>query len=198
MIQCEHAIGRKMMKHIRNGRTRLTIIIALITMAACASGPRIITNSAPDFSVANYQTFGFLQPLSSDRGTVRSLISLHLIEAATRELETTGLQFSEDNPDLLVNFMVSTRETIQSRPSTSVGMHHGHGRYGTWGGYNMSMSTTEIVQRTEGTIDVDIIDASQNQLVWEGAAAGRVTDSTRDNLKETVDRAISDIFAQFP
>jgi len=183
---------------MRNGRTGLTVVIALITMAACASGPRIITNSAPDFSVANYQTFGFLQPLSSDRGTVRSLISLHLIEAATRELEKSGLQFSEDNPDLLVNFMVSTRETIQTRPSTSVGVHHGRCRYGTWGGYNMSMSTTEIVQRTEGTIDVDIIDASQNQLVWEGAAAGRVTDSTRDNLKETVDRAISDIFVQFP
>ncbi len=62
----------------------------------------------------------------------------------------------------------------------------------------MSMSTTEIVQRPEGTIDVDIIDASRNQLVWEGAAAGRVTDSTRKILTETVNRAISDIFAQFP
>lgn len=116
-------------------------------MAACASGPRIITNSTPDFSVANYQTFGFLQPMSSDRGNVRSLISTHLIEAATRELDMSGLRFSENNPDLRVNFMVSTRETIQSRPSTSVGVHHGRGRYGTWGGYSMSMSTTEIVQR---------------------------------------------------
>ena len=187
-----------MNKHIRQNRTGLLILIALITIAACASGPRIITNSAPDFSITNYQTFGFLQPLSSDRGNMRSLISTHLIEAATRELEMSGLRFSDSNPDLLVNFMVSTRETIQSRPSTSVGVHHGRGRYGTWGGYNMSMSTTEIVQRTEGTIDVDIIDASRNQLVWEGAAAGRVTDSTRNNMKDTVNRAISDIFALFP
>jgi hypothetical protein len=185
------------MKLMRNGRTGLTILIALITMAACASGPRIITNSAPDFRVADYETFGFLQPLSSDRGNVRTLLSTHLVNATTSELEKFGLRFSENNPDILVNFVVSTRETIQSRPSTSVGMHHGSARYGTWGGYNMSMSTTEIVQRTEGIIDVDIIDVSRNQLVWEGAAAGRITDSTRDKLKETVDRAISDIFAQF-
>jgi len=187
-----------MIKHKRQVRTGLLISIALITMAACASGPRIITNSAPDFSVTNYQTFGFLQPLSSDRGNVRSLISTHLIAAATRELEMSGLRFSESSPDLLINFMVSTRETIQTRPSSNVSVHHGRGRYGTWGGYNMSMSTTEIVQRTEGTIDVDIIDASRNQLVWEGAAAGRVTDSTRKNLRETVNRAVSDIFAEFP
>ena len=187
-----------MKKRIRKSRTGLLISIALILIAACASGPRIITNSAPDFSVSNYQTFGFMQPLSSDRGNVRSLTSTHLIEAATRELEMSGLRLSENNPDVLVNFVVSTRETIQSRPSSSVGMHHGRGRYGTWGGYSMSMSTTEIVQRTEGTIDVDIIDASRNQLVWEGAAAGRVTDSTHENLGETVNRAITDIFAQFP
>jgi hypothetical protein len=187
-----------MIKFLRRGWTGITIFIALMTMTACASSPRIITNSAPDFSVANYQTFGFLQPLSSDRGDVRTLLSTHLIDAATRELEMSGLRLSEDNPDVLVNFVVSTRETIQSRPSSSVGMHHGRGRYGTWGGYSMSMSTTEIVQRTEGTIDVDIIDASRKQLVWEGAAVGRVTDSTRQNLQETVNRAISDIFAQFP
>jgi predicted rRNA methylase YqxC with S4 and FtsJ domains len=60
------------------------------------------------------------------------------------------------------------------------------------------MSTTQIVQRTQGTIDVDIIDVARNQLVWEGAAEGRVTDSTRNNLQETADRAITDIFAQFP
>jgi hypothetical protein len=188
-----------MIKPLSKSRTGLTILVALITMAACASGPKIITNSAPDFSVANYQTFGFLQPLSSDRGGgVRTLMSTHLVNATTRELERSGLRFTESNPDILVNFMVSTRETIQSRPSNSASVHHGRGRYGTWGGYNMSMSTTEIVQRTEGTIDVDIIDVSRNQLVWEGAAAGRVTDSTRNKMQETLDRAITDIFAEFP
>jgi hypothetical protein len=129
---------------------------------------------------------------------VRSLTSTYLVNATTRELERSGLRFSEDNPDLLVNFVVSTRETIQSRPSSSVGMHHGSARYGTWRGYNMSMSTTEIVQRTEGTIDVDIIDPSRNQLVWEGAAAGRVTDKTRNNMQATIESAITDIFARFP
>jgi len=74
----------------------------------------------------------------------------------------------------------------------------GGGGYGTWGGYSMSMSTTEVVQRTEGTVAIDIIDASRQQLVWEGAASGRVTDRVRENRAEAVNVAVRDILARFP
>lgn len=169
-------------------------------LAGCASSPRIVTNSAPDFNLADYRTFNFLQPLSSDRGNVRSLISTHLIEATTRELELAGLRRVDGRADLMVNFFVSTRETISTRstPTTGMSMHHGRGRYGTWGGYSMTMSTTTVEQRTEGTISVDVIDAARNQLVWEGAATGRVTDSVRQNIEQVAHDAIADIFVQFP
>jgi hypothetical protein len=77
-------------------------------------------------------------------------------------------------------------------------MHHSRGRYGTWSGWSAGASTTEVVQRTEGTIAVDVISAARNQLVWEGAATGRVTNSVRENIEEVAHDAITDIFAQFP
>jgi hypothetical protein len=175
-----------------------SVLFITTILTACASGPTIITNSAPDFNLADFNTFGFLEPLSTDQGNVRSINSTHLIEAATRELKMSGLRREDNNPDLLVNFVISTRETIQSRPTTGASMHHSRGRYSTWRGYSMSMSTTEIVQRTEGTVGVDLIDRARNQLVWEGAASGRVTDSTRRNIEENLDNAIKEIFARFP
>ena len=170
----------------------------LLFVAACSSGPRIVTNSAPGFSLAGYQTFSFLQPLSTDNGNVRSLLSGELIDSTRRELENAGLRYQERGGDLLINFVVSTRETLQTRPSSGASIHHGAGRYGTWGGYSMSVSTTEVVQRTEGTVGIDIIDAQRQQLVWEGAATGRVTDQVRQNRAEAVDVAVRDILAQFP
>jgi hypothetical protein len=169
-----------------------------VLVAGCASGPSVIVNSAPDFSLNDYRSFGFVQPLSTDRGGARSLLSTHLINATAAELEAAGLSRVDRDPDLLVNFIVSTRETISSRPSSGVSMHHSRGRYSTWPAYSMSMSTTEIVQRTEGTVAVDIIDRQRNQLVWEGAASGRVTDRARENLEQSVNVAITEIFAQFP
>ena len=175
-----------------------SLLAAFTVLAACESGPRVITNSAPDFDIAGARTFAYMQPLGTDRGNVRSLLSNHLIESTTRELEAAGLKRVDSNPDLLVNFFVSTRETISTRPSTTASMHHSRGRYSTWRGYSFGVSTTEVVQRTEGTIAVDIVDPARNMLVWEGAASQRVTDSTRQNLQPVVDRAITDIFAQFP
>jgi hypothetical protein len=178
----------------------ITVMAGAALLAGCASGPRIVSNSAPDFSLINYQTFGFLQPLSTDQGNVRSLTSATLIDATTMELENAGLRRDDKNPDLVVNFVISTRETIQTRntPSTGMSMHHGRGRYGTWSGYSMSVSTTEVIQRTEGTLGIDVIDAAQRQLVWEGAATQRITDSMRDNRDQVLRNAVADILVKFP
>jgi len=62
----------------------------------------------------------------------------------------------------------------------------------------MSGSTTEVVQRTEGTLGIDIVDRARNQLVWESAASQRVTESTRQNQAEVLDVAVAEIFAKFP
>ena len=84
------------MRKIDSARVAI-MLVALIVLTGCASGPRIITNSAPDFNIADYRTFSFLDPLSSDRGNVRSLISTHLINATTRELENAGLRRVDNN-----------------------------------------------------------------------------------------------------
>ena len=197
-----HKLHRQRIPQMPHARIQRRLVVALLTLVAlvgaCSSGPRIITNSAPDFDVASYRTFGFFRPLGTDRGNVQSLESKQLIASTTRELEKAGLRRDDSSPDLLVNFVISTRETLQSRPSSSVGVHHSMGRYGTWGGYSMGVSTTEVVQRTEGTLGVDLVDRARNQLVWEGAATARVTDQMRQNRDQALDSAIVDIFAQFP
>jgi len=177
----------------------LIVILGLAALSACSSGPTIIANRAPDFAITNYRTFGFMQPLSTDRGETRSLNSQALMAATTRELEMRGLTRNDANPDLLINFMAVTKETLETRPSAGPSMYYGRSRYGTWGGYGMTIGTsTEVVQRTEGTLSIDMIDASRNELVWEGAATGRVTDKMRENRTAVINGAVRDILAQFP
>jgi hypothetical protein len=175
-------------------------LIVIVVLTSCASGPNVIANRAPNFDLVNYRTFDFMQPLSTDNGNIRTIISTQMMAAAERELELAGLTRSSDNPDLLVNFMVSTRETLSSRPSSNVSVGFRGSRYGTWGGYSVGVgtSTNDIVQRTEGTVAIDIVDASQNMLVWEGALSGRVTDRVLENLEPALDKAVTDILAEFP
>ena len=176
----------------------LTLLAAVLT--ACSSGPRITSNSDPSADWSQYKTFAFFDPLTTDRGNVRSLTSTQLIAATTREMEARGLTRVDGNPDLLINFMLSSRETLQSRPSTSASVGWGRGRYGTWGGYSVGMSTSsnEIVQRTEGSLAIDVVDREQNQLVWEAVATKTITNSTRDNQQQVLDSAVGDMFTRFP
>lgn len=184
----------------RGGVYGLAIVLVYGLLTGCASGPRIITNADPSADLGSFKTFDFMQPLSTDRDGVRTLLSTHLMEATTRELQNAGMRRVTENPQVLVNFFVSTRETIETRsvPTSSTSMFYRRGRYNPWGSYTLATSTTEVVQRTEGTISVDLVDASRNQLVWEGAAVGRVTDRTRRELEQTISSAIADIFAGFP
>jgi hypothetical protein len=134
-----------------------------------------------------------MQPLSSDNGAARTLTSSFLIEATIRELQTHGLAPAGHNPDLLIDFIVSTDVSDLPRQVPARNPH-----YATWTSYNMQRSTLHATQRTEGTIAVDVIDNAKQQLIWEGAATGMVTERTRENLQETLNDAISDIFANFP
>lgn len=167
----------------------------LALLAACSSGPTIITNSDPSADFVNLRTFDFMQPLSTDSGNVRSLLSTHLIAATTNELELLGWRRDTNNPDVLINFLLETQQQIQSRnTSASMSMHRG-GRYGMWGG---TMSTPTIETTTQGALSVDMIDPARNQLIWEGTATNRVTDSIRRNQEDSVNSFVADIFAEFP
>ena len=174
------------------------VLASVALLAACASTPNVITNAAPGFNIDAYRTFSFLDPLSTDNGNVRTILSNELIAPTRRELEWLGLRYVESGGDLHINFVVSTRETIQTRTTPSTGMSVYRSRYRTWGGYNMSVSTTEVIQRTEGTLGIDMIDAKRRELVWEGAVSGRVTEESRRNRAAAVDAGVREILARFP
>lgn len=169
-------------------------------LAACSSGPKIVANQDPGADFSSYQTYAFANPLSTDRTGSRTVLSSFLIAATKAELSSRGYQQVNYNPDLLVDFIFATQEKLQTRsePNASMSMHRGRGGAGTWGGYSMGMSTTSVTQTTEGTLAIDLIDIRRNQLIWEAAATGRVTDKVRDNLEAVATAAVKDMFARFP
>lgn len=167
-------------------------------VAGCATGPRIVSNADPDADFGQYRTFTFQTPLGTDRSSgTRTLVSHHLMEAVTREMELRGYALGDQAADLTVNFYVSTQEKLDVRqvPAPGWGGFYGYryGYYGVWSGYG-----TEVRQYTEGTLAVDVIDTKKDQLVWEGAVIGRVRDTGDDGLQQRIQQAITDLFARYP
>jgi len=173
-------------------------LMGLLLVTGCASGPTIRSNSDPSVDFSSFRTFGFFDPLATDRAGFQSLISQQLVTSAERELVARGLQRTDTNPDLLINFSANLDQRLQVRqspsaPASSMNRHR-RGFYNTWPTYQQ----TEIRQYTQGTLGIDVVDAARRQLVWEGFALGRVTQRTTENIGPVLNDAVVEIFRDFP
>ena len=173
-------------------------LLGLLVVTSCASGPTIRSSMDESVDFNRFRTFDFLVPLGTDREGFQTLISQQLVSSAERELLARGLTRTATNPDLLINFSANLdqRLRITQSPGTSAGSFNRHRRgfYNTWPSYQQ----TDIRQYTQGTLGIDVIDAARRQLIWEGVAISRVTQSTTDNLGPVLDDAVVDIFRDFP
>jgi hypothetical protein len=187
------------MQHEIPSFIRLSIKLALITvfLSACASGPKVFVNQNPDADFSNYKTFNFEARLGTDTEVgYNSMFSKYLMTAAAREMEARGYTKS-NNPDLTINFGLATKEKIRSTstPTSSAGGYYGYRGYGAYGGYE-----TTVTQYTEGTFNIDIVDAtgSKKVLVWECVLEGRMTDKFRNDMEGSVNRGMTEVFDRYP
>jgi len=187
---------------IRMNRKLVILTVSGLFLAACATGPRLYSTQNPQADFSIYSTYGYVNQLGTDEpGAPASLLTQFLRTAVDREMQARGYRYADQGGDLLVNFYVETQEKIHSRTSTTTGRHVGYGYhgyrggyYGTWGGY----PETEITQYTEGTLNIDLVDAHRQELVWEGVAIGRITEEGRRDIQTAINTVVPQIFEQNP
>jgi len=183
---------------------KIVAALALVTAlfaAGCAttSGPktRIDYDKQADFGV--YRTYGFPKETGTDRGGYSTLMTSYLKSAVSAQMDARGYKFTDDHPDLLVNFYTNTRERTEMRPQTGPSMGYGYygyryGLYNAWPLYDEDRTVTYKV----GTLNIDIVDAEKKQLVWEGVAEGRVTEEAMNNPKTAINGVVTELMRQYP
>lgn len=179
---------------------RLCALAALVLLTACATGPRISTEADPEADFSRYRSFAFYAPLAIEKEGYSSAASERMKAAARAEMEARGYVFSTDRPDLWVNINAYTqqRTDVSTMPSVDYAYYYS---YRSRGYYVVPYwrDRTDVYRYTEGTLNVDLVDAQRNRLVWEGIAVGRVS-RTRDPAERDarINSTMADIFAQYP
>lgn len=178
----------------------IAALAALCIVVGCASGPSIRVDKDPGADLSRYRTFGFFEPLGTDRQGYESLLSQRLKDATQAEMQRLGYRFDQVQPDLLVNFGAKLNNRIRVT-SVPVGFdtwgYYGYrrGLYGPWIGMQ---EYRDVEEYREGTLTIDLVDAQRKQLVWQGTAEGRVTQKTLDDVATAVRNAVADILARLP
>ncbi len=183
----------------------LAVLGAALVATGCAAGPRVRAERDKTVDFSQYRTFAFTDPLGTDRSGYQTMVSQYLKAATQRELEARGLRLVEVDPQLLVNFNCKLSEKFRTTavPSSSIAFGFGHGGYygyrtGIYTTWPLYAPETRVTSYTEGTLNIDVIDAARKQMIWEGVAVGRATDETMENLQPHIDEAVTAIFVNYP
>lgn len=177
---------------IRRLLQTLALLFALV-VCGCASGPQIRVDMDTRVNIKAYKTFAFFESVSTDGAAYSSLLSTRLKAATRAQLERLGYRYAANEPELLVNFFV---KIVNKQELRSSGGYYGyrHGYYGTWTGYPY----VETIDYKQGTLSIDLVDAKQKQLVWQGVAEGEVSEESQQNPGPAIDRVVAQIFSNFP
>lgn len=179
----------------RSKPAALALLVALIAGCAINSPPntRVDYDKNADFSV--YRTYGFPKETGTDRGGYSTLVTSYFKSSISTAMEARGYKYSAENPDLLVNFFMNTRDRTEVRPNVGAGYYgYREGLYGGWPRYDRDRTINYQI----GTINVDIVDAAKKQLIWEGISEGRVTEEALANPKVTVNAVVTELMRKYP
>ena len=176
------------------------MLVAMVVMllSSCAIQPKIHSdyNRSVDFNL--YKSFGFYDQVDTEYG-YETLVTQYLKKATIAELTKRGLIFSQENPDVLINFHtnVEQKQKIYKVPSYDhVGYYDYRLRryyYNPWPEYEIHIDNYE-----EGTLNIDMVERASTKMVWEGIAVGRLTKKDKENIQLTIEGAVVEIFKQFP
>ncbi|MEN1941585.1 DUF4136 domain-containing protein [Luteimonas sp. MJ246] len=178
----------------------LLAALLLGLLAACATSPRISSDSDPGADFSAYRTFAFYSPLAIEREGYASLVSGRMKAAARAQMESRGYRYSESDPDLWLNInaYMQQRTDVSTIPDVDYAYYYSY-RYRGYVAMPYWRDRTSVTRYTEGTMNIDLVDARRNALVWEGIAVGRVSRNQDPVARDAaIDSTIAGIFEAYP
>ncbi|MEW7290382.1 DUF4136 domain-containing protein [Aquimarina sp. 2304DJ70-9] len=173
----------------------LLSLILIITFSSCTT-VRVASDYDKQANFNTYKSYAFFKP-GIDKAEISDLDKKRILRAIEADMTSKGFIKSE-NPDMLVSIFTKTRENVsvyQNNWGWGWGPGWGYG-WGWnpwfWGGNYNSVSTV-----TEGTLYIDLIDASKKELIWQGMGTSALTKDV-DKKQEKMNEIVGAILEKYP
>lgn len=161
------------------------LILTIVLLAACNP---VQTSYNPQTDFTGYSTFCWLQgcefSVTGPEYLNDSLVQLHIKNAIIANLEQKGLRYTDNNPNLLIDFHV----TVESERAI---IYHNREEEPYY--YRFSWLQPEEVMLTKGTVLIHVVDRARSEVVWQSYAAGYldpVPDLSEKNIRKGIDRVL--------
>ncbi|TKD60502.1 DUF4136 domain-containing protein [Flavobacterium sp. ASW18X] len=174
-------------------------LLTVIFLSSCAT-VNVITDYDRQADFKEYKSYAFYKT-GIDKAQISDLDKKRILKAIETEMANRGFVKSQD-PDILVSIFTKERERVDVY--NNVGWGWG-GFYNPWawgpgwgwgwgGGFGPNVSA-----RTEGSLYIDLIDAKDKELIWQGRGVGTLN-NTKDIAKkeERIREFVAQILKEYP
>ncbi|WP_339715896.1 DUF4136 domain-containing protein [uncultured Kriegella sp.] len=167
-------------------------VLAMVFMASCTS-VRVLSDYDREANFTTYKSYAFYKT-GIDKAQISDLDKKRILKAIDAELSSRGFVKSE-NPDILISIFTKEKEQVDIYNNYWGGFGWGWNPYywgPGWGGNNVST-------RTEGSLYIDLIDAKNKELVWQGKGVGNLGNIENIAKKEErIREFVSQILQEYP
>lgn len=177
------------------------LVIAAVALEACVT-MEVSTDYDPSVDFSPYKTYQWLPGTSKVAGRDQrydDLLDQRVRDAVTRELDAKGFVLrAEGAPDFLITYQAAVEDKVDVRVINNYYDGYGYsGYYGYRGG--RTTGRTETYHYQQGTLIIDVIDATARRVVWRGTVQAEVG-LHKDPQKriERINEAVRRAFERFP
>jgi hypothetical protein len=163
-------------------------VCCVVFLAGTAFAQHVTTDFDHNANFAQYKTYSWREIKPAN-----SLWDARIKNAVGAQLAAKGWTQVENSGDVSIVAIktTQTQRTLQT-------FYDGMGGGWRWRGFGgMGEATTTEQDYKEGTLVVDMYDASSKQLIWRGSAEDTLSDKAEKNEK-SLDKGVAKMFKEFP
>ncbi|MCP4975049.1 MAG: DUF4136 domain-containing protein [Maribacter sp.] len=173
-------------------------VMALLFLSSCVS-VRVLSDYDKEANFNEYKSYAFYKT-GIDKAHLSDLDKKRILKAIDAEMSSRGM-VKEQNPDLLISIFTKEREQVDIYNNYWGGMYGWgwspwyYGGYGPGWGWNYPNVST----RTQGSLYIDLIDAKNKELVWQGKGVGTLNNTKNiEKKEERIREFVTEILQQYP
>ncbi|MBS1976788.1 MAG: DUF4136 domain-containing protein [Bacteroidetes bacterium] len=160
-------------------------------LVGCSNEIIVRTDYDKTISLSNCKTYQWLPSkdieMRNNPVYYNELSDKRIKSSVDEELQRKGFRLVEEKPDLIVHYhiVIEDKSMVRTDP------------YGYYYGSYWMTNQKNLYEYREGSLLIDLMDASNKSLVWRGWAVS-ILDDSREMPEQLLKNAIVKIFSQFP
>ena len=167
--------------------SKLLLLFFTILLTSACSSVRVSTDYDTSIDFTKYKTFAFYKK-GIDKAPIKNLDKKRILRALEANLVAKGMSKSS-SPDLLISLFTKSRERININDNRFNGF---------WYPWYYTPNPVIVSQHTEGTLFIDLLDAKNKELVWQGVGTGALIMRNSKEREVRMKEFVNEIMLKYP